>query len=309
MLRQPMKAEAPFRVFLCSTYTDLVDERALVLDAIRRLQLQHDAMEFFGARPDLPIETCLAEVRRSNLIVVIVGCRYGSLVPGRDVSYSEAEYEEARRLDRPALIYLRDEAGEDPTQPGDIDPPSLHRLENWKTILNSRHTVARFRDGQQLSVQVVADISRIIVDATVTAADRATKSTSALGEATRQFRTVVTLVIRSLEKLSATDLTALFEQSDRGKWPSERDLSPSNLAATVQQAQSFDADLYEDLRRLDTELLYQARVQLNQMNHLANDRWQPNYGAIRNLEAELNSSLTAALVHARTLLTRLNAYA
>jgi len=46
-------------VFVCSTYRDLVDEREAVMDAILRLQLQHDSMEFFGAREDRPIETSL----------------------------------------------------------------------------------------------------------------------------------------------------------------------------------------------------------------------------------------------------------
>src|ERR1019366_3780100 len=106
----------PLRVFLCSTYTDLKAERALVLDAIRRLQLQHSSMEFFGARPDLPINTCLEEVRQSNLILVVVGRRYGSLVPGKDVSYSQAEYEEAVRLGKAVLAYLRDDTAARPSR-------------------------------------------------------------------------------------------------------------------------------------------------------------------------------------------------
>jgi hypothetical protein len=63
----------PLTVFLCSTYSDLTEEREAVLDAIRRLQLKHDSMEFFGARTNQPIETCLAEVRRSNIVITIVG--------------------------------------------------------------------------------------------------------------------------------------------------------------------------------------------------------------------------------------------
>ena len=58
-------------VFLCSTFSDLSAEREAVLDAIRRLQLQHDSMEFFGARAQQPIETCLEEVRKSDILVVI----------------------------------------------------------------------------------------------------------------------------------------------------------------------------------------------------------------------------------------------
>ena len=60
------------------------EEREGVLDAIRRLKLQHDSMDFFGARAEQPIETCLQEVRASDVLVVIVGHRYGSIVPERN---------------------------------------------------------------------------------------------------------------------------------------------------------------------------------------------------------------------------------
>src|SRR5215510_10048192 len=72
---------ASFTVFVCSTFSDLSQEREAVLDAIRRLKLQHDSMEFFGARAEQPIETCLQEVRESDVLVVIVSHRYGTIVP------------------------------------------------------------------------------------------------------------------------------------------------------------------------------------------------------------------------------------
>src|SRR5580693_1532549 len=100
---------AKVSVFLCSTYSDLVEERQGVLEAIRQVQLQHESMEYFGARPDQPMETCLAEVARSNVLVVIIGYRYGSLVPGKQISFSEAEYQEGRRLGKPCLVYMRDD--------------------------------------------------------------------------------------------------------------------------------------------------------------------------------------------------------
>ncbi len=41
-------------------------------------------MEFFGARPGRPIDVCLEEVRKSDLLVVIVGLKYGSLPSGME---------------------------------------------------------------------------------------------------------------------------------------------------------------------------------------------------------------------------------
>ena len=96
-----------FTVFVCSTFSDLSNERDGVLDAIRRLQLQHDSMEFFGARAAQPIEICLEEVRASDVLVVIVGHRYGSIVPKLGISYSEAQYEEGYRFKKPCLVYVR----------------------------------------------------------------------------------------------------------------------------------------------------------------------------------------------------------
>jgi Domain of unknown function (DUF4062) len=72
---------APFNVFVCSTFDDLEQEREAVLDAIRRVKQRHSAMEFFGARAERPIDVCLDEVRKSDLLVVIVGEKYGSLPP------------------------------------------------------------------------------------------------------------------------------------------------------------------------------------------------------------------------------------
>jgi hypothetical protein len=147
------------KVFLCSTYSDLVNERDAVLDAIRKLQHQHYSMEFFGARTNQPIETCLEEVRRSDVLVVIVGHRYGSLVPNIGISFTEAEYAEGHRLEKPCLVYFRDENV--PILPKHIerDPQKIRLLEQFKETLSTRHTIAFFRDAHDLALRVAADLS------------------------------------------------------------------------------------------------------------------------------------------------------
>ncbi|MBW2738136.1 MAG: DUF4062 domain-containing protein, partial [Deltaproteobacteria bacterium] len=149
-------------VFICSTFSDLSTEREAVMDSVRRLQLQHDSMEFFGARSNQAIETCLDEVRKSDVLVVIVGHRYGTIVPGMGISFSEAEYEEGHRLHKPCLVYIRDE--EEPILPRlmETDPEKMQLLYKWKSTLHDRHTVATFRQGQDLAVQVAADLSRAV---------------------------------------------------------------------------------------------------------------------------------------------------
>jgi tetratricopeptide (TPR) repeat protein len=154
---------APFTVFVCSTFDDLEQEREAVLDAIRRVQSRHNAMEFFGARPGRPIDVCLDEVCKSDLLVVIVGLKYGSLPPGMEVSYSQAEYEEGVRLGKPCLVYLRDE--DVPILPKYVerDPDKLRLLDAWKQTLNAAHTVAKFENWPNLAVQVAADIGNVLL--------------------------------------------------------------------------------------------------------------------------------------------------
>jgi hypothetical protein len=160
-----------FVVFICATYADLSGEREAVMDAVRRLQLEHDAMEFFGARANRAIETCLEEVRRSNILVVIVGHRYGSLVPELDISFSEAEYNEGYRLNKPCLVYLRSD--DMPVLPKHVErePDKIRMLDRWRTTLLQRHTVAYFREASDLSLQVAADLGR-----TATTVERAIQS-------------------------------------------------------------------------------------------------------------------------------------
>lgn len=124
--------------------------------------MQHDSMEFFGARAQRPLETCLAEVRRSNVLVVIVGHRYGSMVPDLNISFPHAEYNEAFLEGKPCLVYFRDD--DVPVLPRHIerDPDNIRLLDEWKDTLRKRHTVSTFRDSPQLAVQVSADLGRTL---------------------------------------------------------------------------------------------------------------------------------------------------
>jgi hypothetical protein len=120
--------------------------------------MQHDAIEFFGARPNEPIETCLHEVRRSDVPVVVVGHRYGTLISKQPISFTEAEYREGYRLDKPCFIYIRRDDVPVLPEHFEQDPGKLRSLKRFKTVLTERHTVAWFSDSQDLCVQVVADL-------------------------------------------------------------------------------------------------------------------------------------------------------
>jgi hypothetical protein len=97
-------------------------------------------------------------VRSSRIVVVIVGHRYGTLVPGLEISFSEAEYQEAFRLNLECLIYFS-AASE---YPDEEDVQKALLLQQWKRTLSDRHTPAYFPDANKLALQVAIDVGRTI---------------------------------------------------------------------------------------------------------------------------------------------------
>lgn len=102
-------------VFISSTCHDLIDIRAeleaLVLEMGLRPVLSDSALSDFDLTPpqQSSIELCLTNVRECPVFVCILSSRYGPVLPGRTISATELEYEEARKNGKTILLYVRDQ--------------------------------------------------------------------------------------------------------------------------------------------------------------------------------------------------------
>ena len=83
------------RVFVSSTVVDLEAFRSAAIGALQRAELSAAGVELFHTSETGTAQKCIDEVRKADLYVLIVGYRYGTLVPGHDVSYTELEYRTA----------------------------------------------------------------------------------------------------------------------------------------------------------------------------------------------------------------------
>jgi len=63
-------------------------------------------MEFFLPGPLRDFELIRAEIERSDIFVILVGARFGSLIKKRTVSFLSFEYELAKQLGKPILAFL-----------------------------------------------------------------------------------------------------------------------------------------------------------------------------------------------------------
>src|SRR5262245_9338634 len=68
----------PWRVFISSTVEDLSTYRMVARDAAITCELLPIMMEYFTPSGErAPLQACLAKVAAADLLVVIVGARYG----------------------------------------------------------------------------------------------------------------------------------------------------------------------------------------------------------------------------------------
>lgn len=104
------------KIFVSSTVYDLLDVRAEVEHLLRDMRLvpvlSGSSTSGFQPLPDRnSIETCLANLRQCDAMIVILSQRYGpSLEPAgfSDVSATHLEYTEAKSLGIPIHMYVRD---------------------------------------------------------------------------------------------------------------------------------------------------------------------------------------------------------
>ena len=88
------------KVYISSTYKDLVEYRDAIRDMFQFKGLQDEyslvSMEgYLSESGKRAIDVCIADVRAADIYILILAKRYGSVVEGTGISYTEAEYNEA----------------------------------------------------------------------------------------------------------------------------------------------------------------------------------------------------------------------
>lgn len=93
------------RIFISSLISGMEAERAAAKRAIQALGHEPVMAEDFGARPDSPQVACLSELRSSDLVVLVLGERYGT--PQQSgLSPTHEEFREAQGR-KPILTFVR----------------------------------------------------------------------------------------------------------------------------------------------------------------------------------------------------------
>lgn len=92
--------EKKYQVFISSTYTDLIEERQKAVEAILNAGHIPAGMELFNAGDETQKELISEWIEDSDIYVLILGGRYGSL-DSDGMGYTHWEYEKAKELGKP----------------------------------------------------------------------------------------------------------------------------------------------------------------------------------------------------------------
>nr|WP_281497558.1 DUF4062 domain-containing protein [Ornithinimicrobium sp. F0845] len=131
------------RVFVSSLISGYESLRAAAAAAIVTLGNEVVRAEDFQASPDSPQQSCLAGVRDSQAVVLLLGERYGH-VQQSGLSATHEEYREARES-RPVLVFVQRDCHPEPKQ-----VEFIREVQGWE----KGHFTAEFSDAEDLRTRV-----------------------------------------------------------------------------------------------------------------------------------------------------------
>ncbi|TGE37505.1 DUF4062 domain-containing protein [Desulfosporosinus fructosivorans] len=89
------------QVFISSTFTDLIEERQAAVEAILAASHIPAGMELFSASSESQLEVIKRWIDESDIFLLILGGRYGTIEPISGKSYTQLEYEYAVSSGKP----------------------------------------------------------------------------------------------------------------------------------------------------------------------------------------------------------------
>ena len=130
------------------------------LDAVGRAGMTPLDMRYFAASNSEPADYIRQRVRECGIFVAVVGFRYGSILPGKAVSYTELEFDEATVAGLPRLVFLLDDTV---SLPGQLRDEDREAVESFRRRLRGAGVIVRtFTSDEDLELEAfhaLADLS------------------------------------------------------------------------------------------------------------------------------------------------------
>lgn len=144
-----MAGTARQQVFLSSTFTDLKEERAEVIQALWELDCIPTGMEAFLASNISQWEVIQRVIDECDYYILIIGGRYGSLTD-EGISYTEKEYDYAKKINLPILAFVHAHPEEISVSKSENSEQLRLKLEAFRKKVMTVHPVRHWTTPHEL---------------------------------------------------------------------------------------------------------------------------------------------------------------
>lgn len=158
-----MSSIKKYQIFVSSTYTDLLDERQAAVEAILKAGHIPAGMELFTSSNESQWAIIKRWIDESDIYMLILGGRYGSIEAETGKSYTHLEYEYAQSINKPLFaVVINDDALRKKTyEQHEIDNPQ--KLSDFRQqVLN--YLSAFFSDSKDIKLAVHESLGTLIQD-------------------------------------------------------------------------------------------------------------------------------------------------
>lgn len=155
-----MTVERREQVFVSSTFKDLVEERAAVIQTLLEADCIPAGMEMFPASDSDKFDLIKRVIDLCDYYVVIIGGRYGSVDAEVNLSYTEMEYDFAVETGKPVMAFLHGDPGKLIGEKLDLDGDLRNKLDAFREK-TERRMVKYWNDPGDLKGQVALAIIQI----------------------------------------------------------------------------------------------------------------------------------------------------
>ncbi len=148
------------KVFISSTYVDLIEYREAAIKVVNRYEGTPLAMELFMSRPEEPVTVCNKEIEKCDIFIGIYAHRFGTVPKGQDKSITQMEYELAKKLGKDCLCFIVDKKF--PWVPDLVEHEKKEELKAFLDKVKEKHALTFFTTPDDFAIKLSTSLGKLL---------------------------------------------------------------------------------------------------------------------------------------------------
>lgn len=139
-----------YQVFVSSTYTDLIEERRTVMQALLQSKCIPIGMELFPASNESQMDLIKGLIDNSDYYILVLAGRYGSIPEQGKLSFTEMEYDYAISSKKCVLTFCHRDVNALPPEHRESDPKIILALDQFRKKVRANRVSPAWENRHEL---------------------------------------------------------------------------------------------------------------------------------------------------------------